>query len=98
VQRKPAGLRSTAMIAGADWWYFVAGRKLTEARVVAFYRTHEATTLDRKPETLCALLADDFTSTGTVAIGGAHRTSSQNKTETRDAYRGMYEGSGSVGG
>jgi hypothetical protein len=78
------------LIAGAAWWYFIGGRKLSEEKVVAFYRTQEAATLDRKPDVLCSLLADDFTTTGTVAIGGTQRTATQNKTEVCDAYQELY--------
>lgn len=79
------------LVAGAVWWYFIGGRKLSEDHVNSFYRDLEVATLQRKPENICALLASEFQSTGTVSIGGASRSDAQDKTQTCEAYRGMYE-------
>lgn len=78
------------LIAFAAWWYFIGGRKLTEVHVNEFYRNHEIATLERKPDNLCSLLADDFKSAGTVVIQGTSRTEEHNKTQTCDAYRELY--------
>ncbi|MDR3054540.1 MAG: hypothetical protein LBU53_03955 [Zoogloeaceae bacterium] len=80
-----------ALVVAGAWWYFVGGRNLSEEHVRGFYRGLEVATLERKPENLCSLLADDFESTGTMAIGGQSRTDTQNKTRTCEAYRGLYE-------
>ena len=77
-------------VAVAGWWYFVGGRKLSDADVRGFYRDYEAATLGRKPDELCALLADGFESSGTVALGGGVRASSQTKAQTCDSYRELY--------
>ncbi len=79
-----------ALLGAAVWWYFVGGRKLDEAQVNEFYRRVEVASLDRKPDDLCALLADDFSSTGTVAVGGQQRTQTQGKAATCESYRGLY--------
>src|SRR4051812_28224906 len=73
------------------WWYFVEGRRLSEEHVRAFYRDVEVATLERKPQDLCALLANDFESTGPVAMGGQSRTETQNKARTCEAYRSLYQ-------
>ena len=77
-------------IAVGAWWYFVGGRKLSDADVRGFYRDYEIATLDRKPEDLCALLADGFESRGSVALGGASRASSLTRSQTCDGYRDLY--------
>jgi hypothetical protein len=79
-----------ALIAGAGWWYFIGGRQLTEEQVKEFYRNLETAALDRKPEDLCALLADDFTASGTVAIGGWRLAASENKAQSCQAYKDLY--------
>jgi hypothetical protein len=78
-------------IAAVAWWYFVGGRSLSEANVRDFYRAFEAATLERKPEDICSLFADDFRSTGTVAVGTQSRTDSQDKAETCESYRKLYQ-------
>jgi hypothetical protein len=79
-----------ALMAAAGWWYFIGGRTLTEAHVHEFYRNLEIATLQREPEALCSLLADDFTSTGTVSMGGRRQTQTQDKEQTCQAYRDLY--------
>jgi hypothetical protein len=79
------------LIAVGAWWYFVGGRKLSEEQVQGFYRNLERATLERKPEALCSLLAKDFESTGTVAIAGQSRTQSQDRAQTCEGYRLLYE-------
>lgn len=79
-----------AILAGAGWWYFIGGRTISEQHVARFYQELEAATLSRNPEALCALLADDFVTSGTVAIGGQNRSSTQNKAQTCDAYVATY--------
>ena len=78
------------LIAGAAWWYFVGGRKLTEERVTAFYSDLEIATRGRKPEDICALLASEFQSTGTFAVGAKTRTDVQDKSQTCEAYRDLH--------
>jgi len=80
-----------AILAGAAWWYFVGGRSITEAQVNDFYRATEAATLARKPDDLCNLLAEDFTSSGTVALGGQRRAQSQSKSQVCEGYVALYE-------
>lgn len=80
-----------ALIAIAAWWHFIGGRKLTEDHVTRFYRDTEVATLSRKPEDLCALLADDFQSTGTVAVGGRRSAQGGDKAQTCAGYRGLYD-------
>ena len=79
-----------ALMAGAAWWYFAGGRKLTEAHVHTFYRNLEVATLNRQPEELCALLADDFKSTGSVSVAGQRSTGTQDKAQTCEGYRKLY--------
>jgi hypothetical protein len=78
-------------IAAVAWWYFIGGRNLSEANVRDFYRALEAATLARKPEDICSLFADDFKSTGTIAVGAQSRTDSQDKEETCESYRKLYQ-------
>lgn len=78
------------LIAVATWWYFIGGRKMNEAHVTEFYRNLEAATLERKPDDLCALLADDFRSIGTAVIQGVKVTDENSKAETCEAYRELY--------
>lgn len=75
------------------WWYFSGARKLSDENVKDFYRNIEIATLERKPEVLCALLADDFESTGTVTIGGQGQVQAgvQNKAQTCEGYQKLYE-------
>jgi hypothetical protein len=80
-----------AILAGAGWWYFVGGRRISEDHVTRFYQELEAATLNRNPEALCALLADDFETSGTVEIGGKTGSSTRNKTQTCRAYAATYE-------
>lgn len=80
-----------AILAGASWWYFIGGRTITEAHVVRFYQDLERATLSRNPEALCALLADDFQSTGTVSMGGRRNTVTQDKAQACEAYTEMYK-------
>ena len=78
------------LIAAGTWWYFVAGRKLSDDEVRGFYRNVEIATLERKPEDLCSLHATDFESTGTVVIAGQSHTQAQNRAQTCEAYRQLY--------
>lgn len=86
-----------ALIGIGAWWYFIGGAKLTEAQVNEFYRDVEIATLERKPENLCALLADNFQSTGSVAVGGEEHSLTQDKTQTCNNYRQMYAGFDKLG-
>lgn len=78
------------LIAFAAWWYFIGGRKMTEVHVTEFYRSLEVATLERKPDALCALLADDFKSTDTAVIQGVKVADENDKTQTCEAYRELY--------
>jgi hypothetical protein len=80
-----------AILAAAGWWYFVGGRRISEDHVTRFYQEFEAATLSRNPDALCALLSDDFESSGTVEIGGRTGASTQNKTQACRAYAAMYD-------
>jgi hypothetical protein len=81
-----------ALVLGGGWWYFVGGRQLSDDRVNGFYQQWERATLERKPQDLCDLLADDFESQGTMVVGGrAQSTGPQNKELTCEAYRGLYD-------
>jgi hypothetical protein len=79
------------LIAAGAWWYFVGGRKLSEEHVNGFYRDLEMATLERKPEKLCALLSDNFESAGTVTVAGQSHKEEQNRTQTCEGYRKLYE-------
>jgi hypothetical protein len=79
-----------AIAAGLGWWYFIGGRKLSEAEVGDFYRSVESATLSRKPELLCALLADDFRSEGVVSVAGRHSAQVQDKAQACAAYEQLY--------
>lgn len=76
-------------IAIAAWWYFIEGRKMTEAHVTEFYRDLEVV-LERKPDELCSLLADDFKSTVTTGNQGVKVMDEDDKTQTCEAYRELY--------
>lgn len=78
------------VIAVGAWWYLIGGQKLSEADVRGFYRDYEAAMLERKPDALCALLAEKFESTGVVMSGGASRSTSQTRGQACDSYRDMY--------
>lgn len=78
------------LVAGAAWWHFVGSRTLSEDQVTAFYRDVEIATLKRKPEDICALLAPDFQSTGTVTMAGQRQTSTLDKAQACDSYRELY--------
>lgn len=80
-----------AILAAAGWWYFVGGRRISEDHVTRFYQEFEAATLSRNSDALCAMLSDDFETSGTVEIGGRTGTSTQNKTQTCRAYAAMFE-------
>jgi hypothetical protein len=73
------------------WWHFSASRKLSENHVNEFYRNFQSATLERKPEKLCNLLADDFTSNETVSLGGQIHTDSSNKAEACEGYVKLYD-------
>ena len=80
-----------ALLAAVGWWYFVSSRTLTEERVNAFYGDLERATLERKPDALCEMLADDFESTGTVSAGEGSKTVSQNREQACQAYVDLYQ-------
>ena len=79
------------VLGGGAYWYLIAGRQLTDAHVRAFYEKMEMATLDRKADDVCALLADNFETTGTVEVGGRKAQSTQNRDETCEAYTKLYE-------
>lgn len=79
------------LLAGGGWWYFIGGRTISEDHVNRFYQDLEVATLSRNPEALCALLAEDFETSGTVEIGGRTAHSTQNKEQACQAYIAMYE-------
>lgn len=80
------------LAAGAAWWYFVGGRRISEDQVNAFYRDLEVATLQRKPDDLCALLAPEFQSSGSVNLAGQRQANAQDqdKDQTCGAYRDLY--------
>jgi hypothetical protein len=80
-----------AIMAAGAWWHFVGGRKLSEDDVNHFYRDYQAATLQRKPDVLCTLLADDYQSTGTVAAEGQVRADSLNKQQTCESFQKLYD-------
>ena len=73
------------------WWYFIGGRTLSDPLVNDFYRDLEIATLERKPEALCAMLADDFESVGIMTVGDQTQTGNQNKVQTCEGYQTLYE-------
>jgi hypothetical protein len=81
-----------AIAAVGAWWFFVGGRTLTETQARAFYSDMERATLSRKPEELCKMLASDFSSGGTLAVGGMKVTqpTTQGKEDTCEGYRALY--------
>ena len=78
------------VLAGGGWWYLIGGRTISEDHVTRFYEDLEAATLSRNPEAICALLAGDFETSGTVRIAGRVVTSSQDKKQTCQAYKDLY--------
>ena len=80
-----------AIVLAGGWWYFVGGRTLTDERVRTFYADFERVQLDREPEAICAMLADDFESVGSVSIGGGSRNAAMNRTQTCDGYVQLYQ-------
>ena len=78
------------VLAGAGWWYFVGSRTINEGQVTGFYQAQQAATLERKPEVLCALLADDFSATGSIALAGSSRNESVTRQQLCDGYVDMY--------
>lgn len=78
------------LIVAGGWWYFIGGRKLSDEHVNSFYRDLEIATLQRQPDAICALLAPDFHSTGSVSTAGNTQTVNQNKQQACDAYHDLY--------
>ncbi|WP_423708317.1 nuclear transport factor 2 family protein [Undibacterium sp. WLX3042] len=78
------------LIVAGGWWYFIGGRKLSDDHVNGFYRDLEIATLQRQPDAICALLAPDFQSTGSVSTAGNRQTVNQNKQQACDAYHDLY--------
>lgn len=78
------------LIIAGGWWYFIGGRKLSDEHVNGFYRDLEIATLQRQPDAICALLAPDFQSTGSVSTTENRQTVNQNKQQACDAYRDLY--------
>jgi hypothetical protein len=80
------------LLAIGGWWYFIGGRTLTPEQVTAFYRDYEAATLNREPDKLCAMLADDFSSEAAVRVTGQPRPRVDilNKEETCESLRHTY--------
>lgn len=78
------------LVAVGAWWFFVGGRKLTEEQVNDFYQDVTRATLSRRPEDLCALLAPEFKTTGTVSAAGQQKTESMDKAQTCDGYTKLY--------
>lgn len=78
------------LVAGLAGWYFVGDRKLSEQQVSAFYAELQRATLERKPDAICALLAEEFRSEATITVGTVTRTDENDKSHTCDAYRNLY--------
>ena len=85
------------LVAIGAWWYFIGGRTISEENVRAFYQQQTHAMLSRDPELLCALLDDDFTTTGTIAAAGNIGQDSADKPETCEAYRNMYQNFADLG-
>lgn len=84
-------------IVGAVWWFFIGNSKISEARVNEYYQNLEIATLSRKPEDMCSLLANEFTSKSTVTANGQNRTDLQDKKQSCEAQKAFYEGIGKLG-
>lgn len=76
-------------ISVAAWWYFIEGRKMTEAHVTEYYHRLELV-LERKPDELCSLLSDDFKSSGTAGMQGMKVLGENDKARTCEAYQELY--------
>ncbi len=70
--------------------FYVHGSKLSEEQVRDYYQKLERATLERKPEDICALLADNYRASGTVYAGGQSSTFTQNKAEACENARKLY--------
>jgi hypothetical protein len=93
-QQNRLDMRKTLLLAIflgiAGWRFLVGGRTITEDQVRDFYRTQEAATLSRQPEALCALLDDQFKSTGTVSMQGSKSLESQDKSQACSGLMDLY--------
>lgn len=81
-----------ALVGAGGWWYFHAGRIISEQDVQTFYEQQERAMLSRDPEALCHLLDKDFEGKAVTAVRGEMRTDRQNKTQVCTAYTDMYQG------
>jgi len=79
------------LVGAAAWWYFAGGRTLSEENIAQFYRDHEAATIGRNPDALCAELAEDFVSIGSLTAGGQSHPQNRRKPEICSGYRSQYE-------
>ncbi len=81
------------VLAVGGWWYFIGGRTITPEQVNAFYREYEAATLNREPEKLCALIADEYSSEAVVRAPGLARPRVDilNKQQTCESLRQTFE-------
>ena len=84
-------------LAGAGWWYFVASNRLSEEDVRDFYAAQTVATLDRKPEELCKLLADDYSSKITTSVAGQRTTSDHDKGAACQNAHDLYESFDKIG-
>jgi hypothetical protein len=76
---------------GGGWWYFVAGRTLTEAQVRTFYAEMERATLERKPDELCKVMSEDFEGIVTTRVQGEDQTQTLNKDQTCESFVETYK-------
>jgi hypothetical protein len=84
-------------LAGAGWWYFVESNRLSEKDVRDFYAAQVVATLDRKPEELCKLLADDYSGKVTTSVAGQRTTSDHDKGAACQSAHDLYESFDKIG-
>lgn len=80
------------VLASVGAWYYVNSSKINEAHVNTYYQNMEAATLERKPEAICKLFADDFQSVATVTMAGQRQTDTMDKAKMCQSSRDLYAG------
>jgi hypothetical protein len=85
------------LIAAAGWYYFIAARKLDEAKIRAYYEQQTIGTLSREPTALCDLMADDFRGVNRLVVGSRRQEGDVGQEESCEEIKRMYSNIEAVG-
>lgn len=87
----------TIILGAGLWWNLVGGRTISEADIDEYYQNETKATLQRNPDELCGLLAEDFQLEVEVFSSQGKIQVSYNREEMCEHFTKTYESIQTIG-